>query len=202
MLKSAPVRSGKISSWLGHVVAAAAWALALALLSPMARAQDLKLEAIDVQPLPGQQLQLRLRTNGTAPEPMAFTIENPARISIDLPNTALGSSQSPPRRERRATHLDSCGRGQRPYAHRLQPEQHGAVSDAGRGRQRLRDARPSPGRRAAAVVRGPAGAERSARRRRRRRARGPALDSQHRLPPRNRRRRSSRRRAERPAHDR
>jgi type IV pilus assembly protein PilQ len=90
MLKSAPVRSGKISSWLGHVVAAAAWALALALLSPMARAQDLKLEAIDVQPLPGQQLQLRLRTNGTAPEPMAFTIENPARISIDLPNTALG----------------------------------------------------------------------------------------------------------------
>ena len=49
MLKSAPVRSGKISSWLGHVVAAAAWALALALLSPMARAQDLKLEAIDVQ---------------------------------------------------------------------------------------------------------------------------------------------------------
>jgi type IV pilus assembly protein PilQ len=56
----------------------------------MARAQDLKLEAIDVQPLPGQQLQLRLRTNGTAPEPMAFTIENPARISIDLPNTALG----------------------------------------------------------------------------------------------------------------
>ncbi len=90
MLKSAPVRSGKISSWLGHVVAAAAWALALALSSPMARAQDLQLEAIDVQPLPGQQLQLRLRTNGTAPEPMAFTIENPARISIDLPNTALG----------------------------------------------------------------------------------------------------------------
>ena len=90
MLKSAPVRSGKISSWLGQVVAAAAWALTLALSSPMARAQDLKLEAIDVQPLPGQRLELRLRTNGTAPEPMAFTIENPARISIDLPNTALG----------------------------------------------------------------------------------------------------------------
>jgi type IV pilus assembly protein PilQ len=90
MLKSAPVRSGKISSWLGHFAAAAAWALALALSMSAARAQDLRLEAIDVQPLPGQQLELRLRTNGTAPEPMAFTIENPARISLDLPNTALG----------------------------------------------------------------------------------------------------------------
>jgi len=89
MLKSAPVRSGKISSWLGQVMAAAAWALALAMSMSAARAQDLRLEAIDVQPLPGQQLELRLRTNGTAPEPMTFTIENPARISIDLPNTAL-----------------------------------------------------------------------------------------------------------------
>jgi len=90
MLKSAPVRSGKISAWLGHLAAVAAWALALALSTSAARAQDLKLEAIDVQPLPGQQIELRLRTNGTAPEPMAFTIENPARISIDLPNTSLG----------------------------------------------------------------------------------------------------------------
>src|SRR5262245_40343985 len=90
MLKSDPVRSGKISSWLGHFAAAAAWSLALALSMSAARAQDLRLEAIDVQPLPGQQLELRLRTNGTAPEPMAFTIENPARISLDLPNTALG----------------------------------------------------------------------------------------------------------------
>src|SRR5262245_38313513 len=92
MLKSDPVRSGKISSWLGHFAAAAAWSLALALSISAARAQDLRLEASDVQPLPGQQLELRLRTNGTAPEPMAFTIENPARISLDLPNTALGLS--------------------------------------------------------------------------------------------------------------
>ena len=26
----------------------------------------------------------------TAPEPLAFTIENPARIALDLPDTALG----------------------------------------------------------------------------------------------------------------
>jgi type IV pilus assembly protein PilQ len=90
MLKSAPVRRGKISSWAGRNIAGAAWILALALSSFAARAQSLRLEAIDVQPLPGQQLELRLRMNGAAPEPMSFTIENPARISLDLPNTTLG----------------------------------------------------------------------------------------------------------------
>jgi type IV pilus assembly protein PilQ len=49
----------------------------------------LRLEAIDVQPLPGQQVELRLRLNGAAPEPTAFTIDDPARISLDLPNTSL-----------------------------------------------------------------------------------------------------------------
>ena len=44
-----------------------------------------RLEAVDVQTLPGQVVQLTLRTSGPAPEPMAFTIDNPARISLDLP---------------------------------------------------------------------------------------------------------------------
>jgi len=52
-------------------------------------AEGLKLQAIDVQTLPGQQLQLRLRLNGPAPEPLSFTIDRPARIALDLPNTAL-----------------------------------------------------------------------------------------------------------------
>jgi type IV pilus assembly protein PilQ len=89
MCKSAPVRRGSISSWL-RPMAASAWILALALTTFAARAQDLRLEAIDVQPLPGQQVELRLRLSGPAPEPMSFTIDNPARISLDLPNTALG----------------------------------------------------------------------------------------------------------------
>jgi type IV pilus assembly protein PilQ len=89
MCKSAPVRRGKISSWL-RPLAGSAWLLALALSTFAARAQDLRLEAIDVQPLPGQQVELRLRLSGPAPEPMSFTIDNPARISLDLPNTALG----------------------------------------------------------------------------------------------------------------
>ena len=48
-----------------------------------------KLQAIDVQTLPGQQLQLIMRLAGPAPQPLSFTIDNPARISFDLPNIAL-----------------------------------------------------------------------------------------------------------------
>ncbi len=48
-----------------------------------------RLEAVDVQTLPGQQLQVTLRLSGPAPEPLSFTIDNPARISLDLPKTTL-----------------------------------------------------------------------------------------------------------------
>jgi len=40
--------------------------------------------------LPGQRVELKLIMSDTAPEPLAFTIENPARIALDLPDTALG----------------------------------------------------------------------------------------------------------------
>jgi type IV pilus assembly protein PilQ len=52
-----------------------------------------KLESIDIQALPGQQVQLRLHLSGPAPEPLPFTIDKPARIALDLPNTTLGLSQ-------------------------------------------------------------------------------------------------------------
>ena len=90
MQTMAPVRRGKVSSWLGHSVGFASWLFALALSTSAALAQDLRLEAIDVQSLPGQRVELRLRMNGSAPEPMSFTIDDPARIALDLPNTALG----------------------------------------------------------------------------------------------------------------
>ncbi|RYG82272.1 AMIN domain-containing protein [bacterium] len=51
---------------------------------PTATLQDVK-----VQPLPGQRLEIALKMSGNAPQPLAFTIDNPARISFDLPNTAL-----------------------------------------------------------------------------------------------------------------
>jgi type IV pilus assembly protein PilQ len=64
--------------------------LVLGLASSLAQAADAnKLQAIDVQTLPGQQLQLTMRLSGPATEPLSFTIDNPARISFDLPNTTL-----------------------------------------------------------------------------------------------------------------
>ncbi len=65
--------------------------LALGAIGAAAQAADpLKLESIDVQTLSGQQVQLKLHMNGPAPEPLPFTIDKPARIAFDLPNTALG----------------------------------------------------------------------------------------------------------------
>ena len=64
---------------------------ALLLFSGAASAQEgNRLQDIQVQSLPGQRVELKLIMSDTAPEPLAFTIENPARIALDLPNTSLG----------------------------------------------------------------------------------------------------------------
>lgn len=73
------------------------WLAGLVLLfaSAGAYAQDTPgntLQDIQVQSLPGQQVELRLILSGPAPEPLSFTIDNPARIALDLPDTALGLS--------------------------------------------------------------------------------------------------------------
>src|SRR5262245_26282518 len=85
-----PIRRENLSLWLGRF-ASLFWLLALGLSATAVRAQgNLTLEAIDVQALPGQVVELRLRLSGNAPEPQSFTIDDPARISLDLPNTSLG----------------------------------------------------------------------------------------------------------------
>jgi type IV pilus assembly protein PilQ len=48
------------------------------------------LQNIEVQALPGDKVELRLVLSGPAPEPLAFTIDQPARIALDLPDTTLG----------------------------------------------------------------------------------------------------------------
>ncbi|MGA2397213.1 MAG: type IV pilus secretin PilQ [Steroidobacteraceae bacterium] len=52
-------------------------------------ADSLKLESVDVQTLSSNQVQLKLHLSGPAPEPLPFTIDKPARIAFDLPNTSL-----------------------------------------------------------------------------------------------------------------
>src|SRR5579872_2794589 len=76
-----------------RILGAAAWLAALAafaaLPSRTAAAADAALQSIDVQPLPNERMQLTLHLSGPAPQPLSFTIDNPARIAIDLPNTTL-----------------------------------------------------------------------------------------------------------------
>jgi type IV pilus assembly protein PilQ len=47
------------------------------------------LQSIDVQTIGGKQVQLTMHMSGPAPEPMSFTIDKPARISLDLPGVTL-----------------------------------------------------------------------------------------------------------------
>ena len=153
MNMSAPVRRENLWKWLGLALSLC-WVLAVGLLPSVVPAQDaLRLEAIDVQPLPGQQVELRLRLSGAAPEPMTFTIDDPARISLDLPNTTLGARVAPARRQRRPADDDPGRRSQRPHARRHEPELDGSVSNASRRQQRLRVARPRARRRRRAGVR-------------------------------------------------
>src|SRR5579864_9831110 len=82
------------SSLMNRLLGTAAWlvvagVLGLAAGVPARAADQPALQAIDVQPLPGQQLQLTMRLSGPAPQPLSFTIDNPARISFDLPNVTL-----------------------------------------------------------------------------------------------------------------
>ncbi len=84
----------KHKSTVGHRnaesgLAALAQAALLLFWGATASAQEAnRLQDIQVQSLPGQRIELKLILSGPAPEPLAFTIENPARIALDLPKTS------------------------------------------------------------------------------------------------------------------
>jgi type IV pilus assembly protein PilQ len=89
MLKTKPTAGHRIAT-----LAALAQAALLLFWGAVASAQEgNRLQDIQVQSLPGDRVELRLIMSDMAPEPLDFTIENPARIALDLPNTALGLSQ-------------------------------------------------------------------------------------------------------------
>ena len=88
MLKTKPTAGYRIT-----MLAALAQAAMLLFWGAAASAQDgNRLQDIQVQSLPGQRVELKLIMSDTAPEPLDFTIENPARIALDLPDTSLGLS--------------------------------------------------------------------------------------------------------------
>jgi len=46
------------------------------------------LKAVDFAALPGNKAQIILTLSNTAPAPLSFTIDNPARIALDFPDTS------------------------------------------------------------------------------------------------------------------
>ncbi|MEM7612656.1 MAG: type IV pilus secretin PilQ [Pseudomonadota bacterium] len=66
---------------------------AFALLATPVHAQDAEpsngLQDIQIQALPNRGVELRLIMREAAPEPLSFTIDNPARIVLDIPDSAL-----------------------------------------------------------------------------------------------------------------
>ncbi len=86
MLKNKPTVTPRFAKF-----AALAQAALLLFWGAFASAQEgNRLQDIQVQSLPGDRVELKLIMSETAPEPLDFTIENPARIALDLPGTSLG----------------------------------------------------------------------------------------------------------------
>ncbi|MEO0574030.1 MAG: type IV pilus secretin PilQ [Pseudomonadota bacterium] len=71
--------------------ASAALVVALTMISGTARAQEPSngLQDIQIQALPDRGVELRLVMREAAQEPLSFTIDNPARIVLDIPDSAL-----------------------------------------------------------------------------------------------------------------
>ena len=61
----------------------------LALLPRLALAQENAITEINYSALPGDQVQIRMSLESMASEPGSFTIDNPARIAFDFPNTKV-----------------------------------------------------------------------------------------------------------------
>ena len=51
------------------------------------------LKAVDFAALPGNKAQITLTLSNTAPAPLSFTIDNPARIALDFPDTSNGLTE-------------------------------------------------------------------------------------------------------------
>ena len=83
-----PNRRGKKSALRLLAASALFWTASLAI-TGQAVAQANRLESVEASSLPGDQVEIRLQLSDPAPQPLAFTVDNPARISFDLPGTSI-----------------------------------------------------------------------------------------------------------------
>lgn len=58
--------------------------LALVAVVPLTSAAAVKMEGIEFSSLPGDKTEIRMKFNGAPPKPTGYTIEQPARIALDL----------------------------------------------------------------------------------------------------------------------
>jgi len=77
---------GSLPWALGHKVLLL---FSLFVLAPVAQAQNV-LQGIKFASLPNNQIQLSFQFENTPAEPLAFTIDNPARIALDFAGTSIG----------------------------------------------------------------------------------------------------------------
>lgn len=75
-----PRTRGAAMTWLALCALAA---------STFVNAAERRLESVNHVSLPGGQIQITLEMSGPAPEPSVFTVDQPARLSLDLPGTSL-----------------------------------------------------------------------------------------------------------------
>lgn len=81
-MKTMKKENGRIARWIARPLAAA-MALMIALPSWAAN-----IESVEFSSLPGDKTEIRLHFDGTPPEPTGYTIEQPARIVLDMPGVA------------------------------------------------------------------------------------------------------------------
>ncbi len=90
-MKRTTTEAPLIRMWQTLAATAGLIVFGLALTSTPAMAQEPSngLQDIQIQTLPDRGIELRLVMREAAPEPLSFTIDNPARIVLDIPDTAL-----------------------------------------------------------------------------------------------------------------
>ncbi|HET6725496.1 MAG TPA: type IV pilus secretin PilQ, partial [Gammaproteobacteria bacterium] len=86
-LRISPLRRRLATAALGFAILAP-----LALSANAAHANQLK--SVQATPLGGQRVQIDLTLAQPAPKPLSFSIDKPARIAVDLPNTELALKQT------------------------------------------------------------------------------------------------------------
>ena len=77
--------AGTLLAWLLFV--------ALALAASRVQGEENRLTDIDFVAGAGERVEVILKLSDTAPKPISFAIDDPARIALDLPNTALALSE-------------------------------------------------------------------------------------------------------------